>query len=92
MSASTTPETPETELTPELIDRGLRLSHENREKLALLLLDSLEGDHPNSDADWAYWKAEIKKRIEDIESGRVKALTHDEAMAAIRKAGENRGP
>jgi putative addiction module component (TIGR02574 family) len=86
MSAATTPEQPETELTPELIERIKKLSPESRERLRALL-----GEPPNSDADWEYWKAEIKRRIEDIESGRVKALTHEEAMAFIRKAREERG-
>jgi putative addiction module component (TIGR02574 family) len=81
MSAATTSEQPETELTPELIERVLKLSPENRERLRALL-----GAPPNSDADWEYWKAEIKRRIEDIESGRVKAITPEEMFANVRKA------
>ncbi len=81
MSTTTTSETPETELTPELIARIMKLSQESRERLRRLL-----GEPPNTDADWDYWKAEIKRRIEDVESGKVKALSHEEAMAAIRKA------
>lgn len=81
MSAGTTPETPETELTPELIERVMKLSPQNRERLRMLL-----GEPPNSDADWEYWKAEIKRRIDDIQSGRVKAITPEEMFANVRKA------
>ena len=81
MNPTTTPQPPETELTPELLDRVFRLSPENRERLRALL-----GEPPNSDADWEYWKAEIKRRIEDVESGRVKPLTAEESLASVRKA------
>ena len=63
----------------------LKLSPESIARLRAML-----GDPPNSDADWEFWKAEIMRRIEAVESGKVKALTHEEAMAQIRKAREER--
>ena len=72
----------------DVLDRALKLSAAERELIARRLIDSI--DAPPSDADWEYWKAEIKRRIEDVESGRVKALTHEEAMAKIRQDREGR--
>ena len=76
MSAATTPGQPETELTPELIERVMKLSPENRERLRALL-----GEPPNSDADWEYWKAEIKRRI-DV----VQVFPNDDALLRLVSA------
>jgi putative addiction module component (TIGR02574 family) len=91
MSTTTTPQPAETELTPELLERVMKLSQENRDKLISLLTGEPPIPGPSPVGDWEYWKAEINRRIEDIESGRVKALSHEEAMAVIRKAREERG-
>jgi hypothetical protein len=90
MSTTTSPETPETELTPELIERLKQLSPESRDRLIVLL-----GGFPPIPAldpvgDWEYWKAEIKRRVEAVEKGEVKAQTLEEAMAAVRKARQER--
>lgn len=70
-----------------LFESAMKLSATEREALGHRLLDSVA---PPTDADWEYWKAEIKRRVEDVESGRVKPLTLEEAMASIRKAREER--
>jgi Putative addiction module component len=90
MSTTTTPETPETELTPELIERVMKLSPENVSRLLCLLGVVAPIPALPPVGDWDYWKAEIKRRIEDVESGRVNALTREEAMEQIRKAREER--
>lgn len=78
-------------ITPEgdaILTSALKLPAAEREAIAQRLLDSV--GVPPTDADWEYWKAEIKRRVEDVESGRVKPLTLEEAMASIRKAREER--
>lgn len=75
-------------ITPEaaaVLDSALKLSATEREAIALRLIDSVR-PMPNSDADWEYWKAEIVRRVEDVRSGRVTALTAEESLANVRKA------
>jgi len=67
----------------------MKLSETDRAIIGRVLLNSVYPP-PNSDADWEYWKAEIKRRIEAVESGEMKALMHEEAMAKIRKARKER--
>ena len=90
MSATTTPETLETELTPELIERLKKLSPESRDRLIVLLGGSPLIPALDTVGDWEYWKAEIKRRVEAVEKGEVKAQTLEEAMAAVRKASRER--
>lgn len=91
MSGATT-DTPETELTPELIERVMKLSPESQARLRELLGEGPAVPELEPVGDWTYWKAEIKRRIDAAESGREKPMSHDEAMAAIRKAREERNP
>ncbi|MDY3558835.1 addiction module protein [Gemmata sp. JC673] len=86
MNTTATPATPEAR---DVLDRALKLSAPEREVIARRLMDSVApppGVYESEDA----LRAELLRRIEDIESGRVKALTYEEAMAAIRKAREDR--
>jgi putative addiction module component (TIGR02574 family) len=79
-------------MTPEadaVLETALKLSAAEREAIALRLLDSI--DAPNSFDSPEALRAELQRRIEDIESGRVKALSPEEATAAVRKAREERG-
>ena len=90
MAATTTPETPESELTPDLIERLQKLSPESRDRLIVLLGGSPPIPAPPPVGDWAYWKEEIKRRIEAVENGTMKTYTLEEAMAKIRKDREDR--
>jgi hypothetical protein len=92
MSTTTTPETPESELTPELMDRLKKLSPESRDRLIVLLGGSPPIPAPPPVGDWEYWKGEIKRRIEAVERGEMKTYTLEEAMAKIRKDREDRTP
>lgn len=85
MSMSTTPETPDTELTSELIDRVMKLSPRSRERLMELLgaADPIPVPPPVGDA--AHWKAEIARRIEAVKNGTMKTYTLEEAMAYWRE-------
>jgi hypothetical protein len=85
MSTATTPETPETELTPELIERVMKLSPENRERLRALLGEPPIPELP-AEGDWAYWKAEIQRRIEAVENGTMQTYTLEETLERIQKA------
>jgi hypothetical protein len=60
----------------DLIDRGLKLSPQERESVALELLDSVES--PPLDL------ATIQRRITDVDSGRVVALTREESELAVK--------
>jgi hypothetical protein len=92
MAATTTPQTPESELTPELMERLQKLSPESRDRLIVLLGGSPPIPGPPPVGDWAYWKEEIKRRIEAVERGEEKTYTLEEAMAKIRKDREDRQP
>ncbi|MBY0512326.1 MAG: hypothetical protein K2P78_00255 [Gemmataceae bacterium] len=89
--ATTTPESPEALEARELIERALTLPPAIRERVGLELLWSVDPP-PNSDADWAYWKAELVRRSEAVENGTMKTYTIEEAMAKIRKEREDREP
>jgi putative addiction module component (TIGR02574 family) len=75
----------ETELTPDLIDRGLKLSPENRERFALLLLDSLDGPPDDPEEVSKGWKDEIARRVADVQIGRVGLVDADQALAEMRQ-------
>jgi putative addiction module component (TIGR02574 family) len=71
------------ELT-ELQKKALALSATERAKLAGSLIDSLD-DVEDESVEKA-WDAEIARRIEDLDSGRVKPMSHDEFLRRIRRA------
>ena len=67
----------------ELFAQALSLPAESRQELALLLLDSLPVQDRPIELDPDY-KAELIRRLEEIDSGRAKMLTLDEVMARLR--------
>jgi putative addiction module component (TIGR02574 family) len=77
-----TPATPETELTPDLIDRVMKLSPESKDKLLELLVNELDG--PADDRTDEEIAAEIRRRSDEYHAGAVKPLTREESDAAIR--------
>lgn len=78
--------TPTTEPTDvqDLFDRAMRLPPDVRERFAFDLLRSVNPP-PNSDADWAYWKAEIARRIAAVENGTMKTYTLEETIDHLQK-------
>ena len=59
----------------------LQLSPADRGEVAARLLDSLDGiDDPDDDA---VWEAELTRRIEDGQSGRVQAVSLEEAQRQL---------
>ncbi len=60
----------------ELLKRALTLPDKERAELASSLIDSLD---PTVDADAEMaWQEEVARRLEEVESGRVKTTSWDE--------------
>jgi len=66
-----------------IAERALRLSPSARAYIAQTLLESLdfEEDFPISDE----WMAEIRHRCREMDSGDVKPVSRDKAMARLRE-------
>ena len=67
------------------------MSPEDREEVALSLLDSLSEHVDQTQVD-AAWSAEITRRVDEIRGGTVKMMTRDEVDAFLdeRRATRNR--
>jgi putative addiction module component (TIGR02574 family) len=66
---------PMTQDATGLLHRCLALSAEERAELAGSLLESLDGPPEDPEAVEAAWNAEIARRIEDLDSGKVKPVS-----------------
>ena len=64
--------------TKEILEAALKLDPEQREELIEELSASLDASNLGE-----YWEAEIKRRIDDVDSGRVKTVPADEVFARI---------
>lgn len=84
----TTPPTADIDLTPDLIDRVMKLSVENKEKLVGLLLDEQNGPPDNPDEVAAAWKAEIARRAALVASGNYTAYSVEEVNEYVWRAVE----
>jgi putative addiction module component (TIGR02574 family) len=73
------------ELTPELVQRLLKLSEDERVGLGNFLLDSVAYPGLDSDAAKEAWRQELARRIEDVRAGRVQLLDADEALRRLRE-------
>jgi putative addiction module component (TIGR02574 family) len=72
----------------KMFEDALRLPEADRADLAASLIESLD-ETKEQDVDSA-WAAEIRRRIEDLDSGRVKPMSWDAARRVI--VGESDGP
>ena len=70
-------------LVDELAQRARALSAEDRARLAEDLLSTLQ-DKPDPEVE-AAWDAEIRRRIDDIDTGRVATIPADEVFAEVRR-------
>jgi putative addiction module component (TIGR02574 family) len=68
-----------TEEATELLQKALALSEKERAELASTLIDSL--DTVTDDNVEAAWQEEIARRVEELQSGKVKTIPWD----AVRK-------
>ena len=74
------------EMTPqisELLQKALALSSEERGLLIDRLVKSLD-DEPADEGVEAAWDEEIKRRVEDIRSRRVKTIPGQEVFARLK--------
>lgn len=61
--------------TERLLNEALQLPYEQRQHLVDRLMESLHPGDDLSEEEWqAAWLPELKRRVADIESGRVKAV------------------
>ena len=67
----------------ELKEKASQLSEAERAELALSLIESLDGP-PDSDVEDA-WRAEVERRVGQIERGEVQLIPGDEVFARLRR-------
>ena len=84
MSAPTQP-TPELELTPDLVERVMKLSAESKDKLVGMLMEDLDGPADDPEVVRAEWRAEIARRVEAVRSGAMKTYSVEETLAYLRQ-------
>lgn len=63
---------------------GLELPEKQRWDLAIQLLVSLDRDDSTPEEVEASWKAEISRRLDDMESGKVKMIPGDQFLKWLR--------
>ena len=68
----------------ELLKKALELPVTDRAELAGSIIESL--DHAKDEAVKEAWDAEILRRMEDLDSGRVKPVSHDEVLRRLASA------
>lgn len=70
----------------ELEKEVFALPSEDRARIAADLIRSLDNDgEPLSREEWeAAWAEEIRRRLEDIQEGRVELLDAEQVMAELR--------
>ena len=75
------------QMTPQLSDllqKALTLSTQDRGLLLNRLIESLDEGPPEDGVDEA-WDDEIKRRIDDIRSGKVKMLDGEQVLQELAK-------
>lgn len=77
-----TPTTPEPETA--VLELGLQLPADVRERVALRLLDSLEPPGHDPDAHRRAWREEIGRRLDAVRRGEMKTYTLEETMEYLR--------
>ena len=70
------------EIPADLLDAALKLPEDVRAELADRLLDSLGPTFASAEIE-AAWAAEIKRRVDDVTSGRENGIPLDEAWKII---------
>ena len=73
------------QMTPqvsELLEKALSLSTRERGLLIDRLVETLD-DEPAEEGVEAAWGEEIKRRVDDIRSGRVKAIPGEQVLREI---------
>jgi putative addiction module component (TIGR02574 family) len=81
---------PVTPQVSELLEKALALSTQDRGILIDRLIASLD-DEPADEGVEAAWDEEIKRRVEDIRSGRVKTIPGEQVMDRLKARRRNGG-
>jgi putative addiction module component (TIGR02574 family) len=68
----------------ELLKKALELPVADRAELAGSILESL--DQAEDESVQEAWEAEILRRMEELDSGRVKPVSHDEVLRRLASA------
>jgi len=69
-----------------LIEAGLELAPEDRYELAYQMIASADEETNGAQIDTGVaWKAELHRRIDDIESGRVQLVSGPETLRLARQ-------
>jgi putative addiction module component (TIGR02574 family) len=71
-----------TEEASEILKRALALPSEARAAIASSLLESLD-EGPTDESVEAAWSDEIKRRIEEIDSGKVQLIPYEEVRRRL---------
>ncbi|HKM84915.1 MAG TPA: addiction module protein [Terriglobales bacterium] len=66
----------------ELLKKALALPPEARAALATSLFESLDQE-PADEGVEAAWSEEVKRRIEDIDSGKVQMIPYEEVLRRL---------
>jgi putative addiction module component (TIGR02574 family) len=69
---------------PEIEKDALRLSAEDRARLAVRLLSSLEGAAESPEEIEKLWVAEAERRFQELRDGVVQGIPAQEAFAELR--------
>jgi putative addiction module component (TIGR02574 family) len=75
------------QLTPQasdLLEKALNLSTHERGLLIDRLIESLDEDPPESGVE-AAWAEEIKRRVDDVRSGKVEMLPGEQVLRDLAK-------
>jgi putative addiction module component (TIGR02574 family) len=73
------------QMTPqvsEVLEKALSLSEQERELLIDRLAESLNGEPAEAGVE-AAWDEEIKRRVDDIRSGRVKTIPGEQVLQEL---------
>src|SRR5271166_4349063 len=73
---------PITPQVSELLEKALALSTQDRGLLIHELIASLDDEAPEEGVE-AAWEDEIRRRVDDIRSGRVKTIPGEQVLAEI---------
>lgn len=74
----------------DILKKALALPPETRAALAGSLLESLDSDL-SGDAHEEAWAAEIKRRVEEITSGKIEMIPYDEVRGRLAARLHNAG-
>jgi putative addiction module component (TIGR02574 family) len=68
----------------EILEKAMELSSEERGLIASRLTASLDEDPPDESVE-AAWADEIKRRVDEIRSGKVKMVPGEEVLSDLAK-------